>query len=145
MLTPPLIFTPGHVLLDDRRRFDEVLGVVVVLFEAGRDREDVRVENDVRRIDAGLFGQQLVGALADLDLALDGVGLARLVEGHHDHRRAVAADGPRLVRKSASPSLRLIELTTALPCTHFSPASITDHFELSTMTGTRAISGSVAM
>ncbi len=50
-----------------------------------------------------------------------------------------------LWRKSASPSLRLIELTTALPCTHFSPASMTDHFELSTITGTRATSGSVAM
>ena len=31
------------------------------------------------------------------------------------------------------------------PCTHLSPASITDHFELSIMIGTRAISGSVAM
>ena len=32
----------------------------------------------------------------------------------------------------------------ALPCTHFSPASSTDHFELSIMNGTRATSGSVA-
>ena len=32
-----------------------------------------------------------------------------------------------------------------MPCTHFRPASITDHFELSIITGTRAISGSVAM
>ena len=47
-------------------------------------------------------------------------------------------------RKSSSPSLRLIEFTTGLPCTHFSPASMTDHFELSIITGTRAISGSVA-
>ena len=31
-----------------------------------------------------------------------------------------------------------------LPCTHFKPASMTDHFELSTMIGTRAISGSAA-
>ena len=85
--------------LDDRRRLDEILRVVVVFFEAGRDREDVRIENDVGRIDAGRFGQQLVGALADLDLALDGVGLARFVERHHDHRRAVAADGLRLVQE----------------------------------------------
>ena len=48
-------------------------------------------------------------------------------------------------RKSASPSFRLIELTTPLPCTHFRPASITDHFELSTITGMRATSGSVAI
>ena len=39
----------------------------------------------------------------------------------------------------------LMELTTALPCTHFSPASITDHFEESIMIGTRAMSGSAAI
>ena len=50
-----------------------------------------------------------------------------------------------LCRKSASPSFRLIELTMPLPCTHFRPASITVHFELSIMIGSRAISGSVAM
>jgi hypothetical protein len=32
-----------------------------------------------------------------------------------------------------------------LPCRHFRPASITVHFELSTITGTRAMSGSAAM
>ena len=37
------------------------------------------------------------------------------------------------------------ELTIDFPCTHFSPASSTDHFELSIMIGSRAISGSVAM
>ena len=45
----------------------------------------------------------------------------------------------------ASPSFRLIELTMPLPCRHFSPASITVHFELSTMTGTREMSGSAAI
>ena len=39
----------------------------------------------------------------------------------------------------------LIELTIALPLTHFSPASITLHLELSIMIGTRAISGSAAI
>ena len=48
-------------------------------------------------------------------------------------------------RKSASPSFSEIELTTLLPCTHLRPAWMTDHFELSIMMGTRAISGSVAM
>ncbi len=33
----------------------------------------------------------------------------------------------------------------ALPCTHFRPASITSHFELSIMIGARAISGSLAI
>ena len=48
-------------------------------------------------------------------------------------------------RKSSSPSLRLIEFTTPLPCRHLRPASSTSHFDESTMTGTRAMSGSVAM
>ena len=47
-------------------------------------------------------------------------------------------------RKSSSPSLREMELTTPLPCRHLSPASITSHLELSTMTGMRVISGSLA-
>ncbi|MNM37802.1 hypothetical protein D3C81_485470 [compost metagenome] len=38
-----------------------------------------------------------------------------------------------------------IELTMALPCTHFRPASMTDHFDESTMMGTREISGSEAI
>jgi len=39
----------------------------------------------------------------------------------------------------------LMEFTTDLPCTHFSPASITDHFEESIMMGTRLMSGSAAI
>ena len=38
-----------------------------------------------------------------------------------------------------------IELTIPLPCTHLSPASITVHFEESTITGTLVISGSLPM
>ena len=36
-------------------------------------------------------------------------------------------------------------MTTPLPWTHLSPASITDHLEESTITGTRLMSGSAAM
>ena len=39
----------------------------------------------------------------------------------------------------------LMEFTTALPCTHFRPVSITDHFDESNMIGTREMSGSDAM
>jgi hypothetical protein len=45
---------------------------------------------------------------------------------------------------SASPSFRLIELTTHLPCRHSSPASSTAKRLLSIMIGTRATSGSAA-
>ena len=37
-----------------------------------------------------LVDQDVVGALADLGLAREGVGLAGLVERHHHHGRAMA-------------------------------------------------------
>ena len=46
---------------------------------------------------------------------------------------------------AASPSFIEIEFTTGLPCRHFRPASITENFEESTITGTRAMSGSAAI
>ncbi len=96
---PPLILTPGQRRLDQPRGLDEVDRVVVVLLEAGRDRQHVRIEDDVRRIEAGLLDQQPVRALADRDLPLDRVGLALFVERHHDDRRAVAAHELRLVQE----------------------------------------------
>jgi hypothetical protein len=47
-----------------------------------------------------LLGQQLVGALADFDLALEGVGLTDFVEGHHDHGGAVATGEAASCRNS---------------------------------------------
>src|SRR3974377_890465 len=47
--------------------------------------------------------------------------------------------------KAASPSFIEIEFTTALPCRHLRPASITENFDESTITGTRAMSGSAAI
>ena len=43
--------------------------------------------------------EQPVGALADRDLALDRVGLPRLVERHDDDAGAVAADEARLLQE----------------------------------------------
>jgi hypothetical protein len=56
---------------DPARGLDEVDRVVVVLLDAGGDREDVRVEDDVLGREADLLDQQPVGARADLDLALE--------------------------------------------------------------------------
>ncbi len=83
--------------LDVARGLDEIAAVVVVLLDAGGDGEDVRVEDDVFRREADLFGQYPVGALADLDLARAGVGLTLLVEGHDDDSGAVAPDQLRLL------------------------------------------------
>ena len=88
-----------QMLLDPARRIDEVDRVVVVLLDAGRDGEDVRVEDDVFRRKIGLPRQQLVGPAADVDLALERVGLAFFVEGHDDRRGAVAPHQPRLAQE----------------------------------------------
>ena len=84
-------------------RADEVLGVVVVLFDAGRDGEDVRVEDDVFRREAHLFGQNFVRAAANLNLALAGIGLTHFIEGHHHHGGPVATHQLRVVDKGIDP------------------------------------------
>ena len=81
----------GQIGLDPARGLDEVDRVVVVFLDAGGDGEDVRVEDDVLGRETDLVHQDVVGAPADLDLALVGVGLALFIEGHHDRRRAVPA------------------------------------------------------
>ena len=60
-----------------------------MLFNAGRNRKDIGIENDVlwRKTNAS---EQVISALAYLYLALLGVGLARLVKGHHHHCCAVS-------------------------------------------------------
>ncbi len=99
LLTPPLTMRVRAALADLRRRLDEVERVAVVLLDAGGDREDVRVEDDVLGRQSRPLGQQLVAALADRDLALDGVGLALLVEGHDHDRGAVGAHRARLLEE----------------------------------------------
>ncbi len=89
----------GQVLADPAGRVDVVDRVVRVLVDAGCDREDVGIEDDVLGREVRLRRQNLIGAPADLDLALVGVGLSRLVERHHDRRRAVAADEARLTQE----------------------------------------------
>ena len=79
-------------LLDQGGRLEEIDRVVVMLLDARRDSEDVRIEDDVLGGEVGLRGEELVGAGADADLFVAGGGLALFVEGHHDRRGAVAAD-----------------------------------------------------
>ena len=87
---------PGKVLLDPGAGLDEVDPVGRVLLDTGRQREAVRVEDDVLGREADLFGQDPVGAPADLLAALQVVGLTLLVEGHHDDGGAVLAAQPCL-------------------------------------------------
>ena len=60
-------------------------------------------------------------------------------------RRRSRARARACARNSSSPSLSEIELTIPFPWIDCRPASRTLHFELSTITGSRATSGSVAI
>ena len=71
--------------------------VAVVLLHAGRDGEDIRVEDDVLGREAYLIDQYVVGALADRRLALERVGLPFFIERHHHHRSAVAPHGACMI------------------------------------------------
>ena len=85
--------------LDAARRVDIGAGIVVMLLDAGRDGEDVGIEDDVFGREADFLGQELIGAPADLELPLGRLGLALFVEGHHHHGSAVAAHFPRVFEK----------------------------------------------
>src|SRR5207237_6609128 len=85
---------PRAPQLDLSSRLDERPRVLAVLLDPGRDREDVGIEDDVGGVVSGFLREEAVSALADLDLAVDGVGLSLLVEGHDDHGGSVAVDLP---------------------------------------------------
>jgi hypothetical protein len=74
--------------LDLLARLDEVDAVIVMLLDARRHREHIRIEDDVLGREADP-DEQLIRPLANLDFALFRIGLADLVERHDDYRGAV--------------------------------------------------------
>ena len=80
-------------------RADKILRVVIVFIDACRDRENVRVEDNIFRREADLFGEDFVGAAANFNFTLAGVGLAHFVKRHHHHRRAITAHQLRVMHK----------------------------------------------
>src|SRR5919197_1382185 len=81
-----------QVMLDRTGRLEVSQGIVVVLLDAGRDRQDIGIKDDVLGRKTDLVGEDRIGTLADLELALGGIRLAPLVKSHDDHRRTIAAD-----------------------------------------------------
>ena len=96
----------GQAAADDPGRLDEVDRVVVVFLDAGGDGEDVRVEDDVFGRETDLVDEDPVGARADRDLALAGIGLAVFIEGH-DHGRGTVTQ--HLARLFAERRLAFLE------------------------------------
>ena len=86
-------------LLQQRQRLDERLREAVVLLDS---RSRPRARSGRRRCPRARqpsADEKVVGAAADLDLALDRVRLPHLVERHHDDAGAVALDSPRLLEE----------------------------------------------
>ncbi len=88
----------GALRLDFLHRFKEIEAVAVMLLDPRRHRENIGVKYNVFRRKS-LAHQQIIGALADVDFALPGVGLPNLVERHHHRRRAVIHADARLFKE----------------------------------------------
>ena len=58
------------------RGFDEVHRVVVMFLDTGRNRKNIRIKNNVLRIEIGLVDQQTISAFADFNFASVSIGLA---------------------------------------------------------------------
>ena len=85
---------------------DEVAPVGVVFLNAGGDREDVGIEDDVFGGKAGLFHQQPIAARDDFLAARQRVRLAVLVERHDNGGSPVAAAQLGLFEKRAFAALQ---------------------------------------
>ena len=80
---------PRQVGVDPRNRFDEVDGVVAVLFNTGANGKNIGVENDVAWLDAYLGSQYVIAAFTDLDFTLVGIRLTVFIKCHDHHGRAI--------------------------------------------------------
>ena len=69
---------------------DEVHSIVIMFLHTSGDCEDIKVEDDILRIHADLFGQNLKGALGDADFFVFRRSLSFLVKGHDDNGGSVA-------------------------------------------------------
>ena len=83
-------FGVGEIGLDPTGGVDEIDGIVVVLLHAGRDSEDVGIEDDVFGREADFIDEDAVCALADSNLVFERCGLALFVESHHNDCGAVS-------------------------------------------------------
>ena len=88
----------GTPRLDLAASLYEIDAVIVVLLDPRCHGKDVGIEDDVLGREADPE-QQLVGALANFDLALFRVGLADLVERHHHHGGAVVHAFARVIEE----------------------------------------------
>ena len=76
---------------------DEIIAIVVVLFNARGHGKNIGIKDNVFRREADFLGKQFVRAFANLDLALKSVSLAFFIKRHDHHSRPIAAHFARLL------------------------------------------------
>ena len=79
---PTTDMRPRKVLLNPSRCTNEIDGIVIVFLDARCHRKDIRVEDDVMRIEAHLFGKDAIGTTTNLNLPFVSIGLPLLIESH---------------------------------------------------------------
>ena len=74
-----------QIRLDPSHRLDEVDSVARVFGNAGSDRKDIDIENNIPWRDSQSFREQPVSSPADFCFPVKCGGLSLFVEGHHHH------------------------------------------------------------
>ncbi len=118
---PPDTLTPGQRSLISPVASMNAFANAACSSMPGADGEDVGVEDDVLRREAGALGEQRVGPRANLDLAIDGLGLALLVERHHERGGPEAAHAARLIEERLLALLEAERVGDALPLNALEP------------------------
>ena len=88
-----------QALLDIAGCLDKVHRIVVMLFDTGRDCENIGVENNIFRWEVDFLRQHFIAASTDLAFALTGVSLAVLIKRHHDNGGAITTHQSCLLDK----------------------------------------------
>ena len=124
----------GQRRLDFSRRFYEIETIAVVFLDSRGNGENIRIENDIGRIEADLVHENVVGSPADLYLALGRIRLPGLVERHDDDSGTVIADQACLPDEYFFAFLQTdrVDDTLALhapePCFDHGPPGGIDHY-----------------
>ncbi len=111
-------------------RFNKINRVVVMLINTSRNCK-MFGSKIISSGGKSIINKNVVGISTDPTLR-SSISLANFIERHHDYCCTISANQFRLFDKFLF--LLEIELTMPLPCIHFRPASITSHFEESTIT-----------
>ena len=83
-----------QVLFYPRRSFYKIHTVIAVFVYSGSYSQNIRVKNNIVRIESGFIHQQAVSPFAHFDLTAERVGLSFFVERHHHDRSSETTDFP---------------------------------------------------